>query len=255
MQKHPYDKQDETNLIISAIKRIANKIHRTPTQKDYKLLRSEDELSLDQVYYRFGKWSNAIVAAGLKPNDFQNPPRQEPFDSKDLIDDFIRVANIENKIPSQHFFRVNSKYSWTPYKTKWGSWKNAIDYILCNHYSRLNFEVPRETHVISEKKRKKLTIDCPLIYEPTNEYETIVLFTSFSKQLGYKILKVQSDFPDAILIKDGAEILVEFEFLSSNYLQHCHPLDFKGICICWRKDCELGNIKIISLEDLVRSLN
>jgi len=96
--------------------------------------------------------------------------------------------------------------------------------------------------------------DCALVFEPSNEMETIILFGILADSLGYKILKVQTDFPDGLIEKDGVQIQVEFEFLSSNYLQHGHPLDFKGLCICWRNDCSLGKINILSLEEYVRTL-
>ncbi len=67
--------------------------------------------------------------------------------------------------------------------------------------------------------------------------------------------EIKSAFPDAILEKNGKEILVEFEFLSSNYIEHCHPDDKKYLCICWRKDIELKETSIFSLEEYIRNKN
>lgn len=250
--KHKYDIQDEQDSIRKSILRIAEELKKTPTQKEYKIHRNKNELSLEQITYRFGRWSDAVNFAGLEPNDFQNPPRNNIITEQELIDEFIRVANIEKKIPGQQFFRANSKFSWTPYKTKWGSWKEAVVYISLKYPERFNFDIVVNDTKVKKEKRKLLGHDCALIYEPTNEYETVVLFGIFAKELGYKILKIQTDFPDGILEKCGQEILVEFEYLSSNYIQHGHPLDFDGICICWRKDCELTGIDIISLEEYIR---
>lgn len=252
MAKHEYDIFDENKLIAKSILRISKKLNKTPTQREYKVHKEDGELSFDQICYRFGRWSEALKYVGLKPNDFQNPPRHNIIDEKDLIDEFIRVANIENKIPALQFFRANAKYSWTPYKTKWGSWRNAVNYIVDNYSKRLNFEPVIKEINKQEVKRKKLGIDCAMIYEPINEYETVVLFGLLAKELGYKIIKIQSDFPDGVIEKDGSQINVEFEFLTSNYIQHGHPLDFNGICICWRKDCDLKNIEILSIEEFIR---
>jgi hypothetical protein len=254
MNRHAYDKADENLKIISAIQRIHNILKKTPTQKDYKIHRTQDELSLEQILYRFGRYSEAVKAAGLKPNDFQIPPRHPEITKSELIEEFVRIAKIESKIPSKEFFRANSKYSWTPYKTKWGSWKEAVYFITTNFQDKLGNISTRSRSNASNKKRTKLKIECPLVFEPKNEIETIVLFGLLAKDLGYKILKIQSDFPDGLLEKDGQEIPVEFEFLSSNYLQHGHSRGFQGLCICWRKDSDLGNITTLSLEEYIRNL-
>jgi hypothetical protein len=86
-------------------------------------------------------------------------------------------------------------------------------------------------------------LNSPLVFEPRNEIETIALFTLLAKDLGYRILSIRADFPDAILEKDGIEYPTEFEFLSSNYLAHCHDRSPEILCVCWRVDCDLSPVK------------
>ena len=62
-------------------------------------------------------------------------------------------------------------------------------------------------------------------------------------------------FPDAIVEFNGINYDVEFEYLSSNFIQHCHPVDFGGLCVCWRKDIEIPKVKTISLETLLREIS
>jgi hypothetical protein len=253
---HPKKKQklsleEEKELIRKEILKLHGLLGKTPTQKEYEQ-HSQSEYTIGEILYRYGKWSNAIIDAGLRPNSFQTPPRTPEITQEELVNEFIRVANKFGKIPSTTSFRAEAKYSWTPYKTKWGSWRDAKNFIIENYTDRFNFEVIPTYKKKQKFKRKKLKFRCPLLYEPINEFETIVLFAYLAEELKYKIKQVQSEFPDGILEKDGKEILVEFEYLSSNYIQHCHPLDFEGICICWRKDEELGSIPIISLEEYVR---
>jgi len=251
--KHSFDKEDEEQLVTSAIKRIGLFLNKTPTQKEYKENRNNEELSLEQLMYRYGNYSNAVIAAGLVPNPNQSPPRQPDITKDQLIDEYIKVANRLQKIPANNEFRVNSKYSWTPYKTKWGSFSQAAEFIIKNYSDRFEFEIHNKIDKKIKKNRKILNYSCGLIYEPSNEYETVVLFALLAKELGYTIKLVQSDFPDAIIIdKSNLEIIVEFEYLSSNYKQHCHPIDFNGLVICWRKDMELKNISILSLEEYIR---
>lgn len=73
---------------------------------------------------------------------------------------------------------------------------------------------------------------------PTNEQETIVLFERLSEELGYQIVYLGTRFPDGRIksIKSGAEITVEFEYKSSNYLKHRHPFDGCDLIVCWDDD-------------------
>ncbi len=251
--KHKFDIEDEKESIAKSILRISKELGKSSTQKEYKQYRREDELTVEQIFYRYGKWSNALKSAGLNPNPFQKPPKRESICEDDLIKNFIQVSNSLGKIPAANEFRVHSKYSWTPYKRRWGSWKEINNYFVQNYKKKFSFAV----NPIEDKnvliKRKKLLFESPLIYEPINEFETIALFCFLTDELGYKIKSIRADFPDGILEKDGKEILAEFEYVSSNYIQHCHPRKFEGICICWRKDVELEGIEILSLEEYIRN--
>jgi hypothetical protein len=81
------------------------------------------------------------------------------------------------------------------------------------------------------------------------------LFTLLAKELGIKILKVNAACSDGLIIRDGKEIRVEFEYVSSNYLQHAHPVLPDILCICWRKDVEIAGLEIIALEEYLRNKN
>jgi len=252
MNKHPYDIQDEHEAIRIAIRRVADVLGKTPTQKEYKTERNSNEPSLEQITYRLGNWSNAVKQAGLEPNPFQVPPRQPEITKQQLAEEFIRVANKLNCVPSMNQFRANACYSWTPYKTNWGAWKQAVNSIIDEYHEKFNFDIKQSKSKKKIPGKKRLRFECPILYEPRNEYETIALFCFLAEELGFKIKSIQSDFPDALLVKDNEDIKVEFEFLSSNYIQHCHPLDFDGAVICWREDVELQGIETISLEEYIR---
>jgi hypothetical protein len=253
MKKHKYDIQDEQEAIGVAIQRVASCIGKTPTQKEYKAKRYSEDPSFEQITYRLGTWSTAVQYAGLVPNPSQQPPRQPKITKQQLVDEFIRVANQIGRVPSKQQFSSKACYSWTPYKTNWGSWEKAVNVITKEHLKKFCFKAKAPIQNKSSVHRKTLRMTCPLMFEPQNEYETIALFCLLAEELEFKIKSIRSEFPDAILEKNGTDTLVEFEYLSSNYLQHCHPLKFNGIVICWRKDIDLGGIKIISLEEYIRN--
>src|SRR5690606_26481709 len=100
--KHKYDEQYEKESIINSIKRIAKLLRKTPTQKEYKAYKLEDELSLEQIFYRFSNYNNAVIATGLIPNESQVPPRPPEITKEELIEEYIRVANKLGKIPANN---------------------------------------------------------------------------------------------------------------------------------------------------------
>jgi len=253
MAIHKFDKQDKKVEIRNEIRRIGVLIGKTPTMHDFKSTKTN--ISLHQIIYFYGSWNEAVKDAGLEINPTFQPPLYK-VPKQELIDEFIKVANEIGAIPGMNVFRSKSKFSWTPYKTTFGSWANAVKYIIDNYKNKFTFKAEnKERNNGNNGNRKLLKFSCPLVNIPQNEFETIVLFSYLAPKLGYMIEMVRAEFPDAILIKEGKKINCEFEYLSSNYIQHGHPQDGSCICICWRKDIDINNIEVFSLEEYLRENN
>ena len=75
-----------------------------------------------------------------------------------------------------------------------------------------------------------------------NERQFADWFKENYKKLGYsKILRGDiSRCPDFIMLRDGKEVGVELETVSSNFLAHKHQLDKVDEILCLVKDIELG---------------
>ena len=99
-----------------------------------------------------------------------------------------------------------------------------------------------------------------VIYEPTNEQETIALFLLLMPKIKptWCIYRMQKDFPDATFYdtKTGKKIKVEFEYLASSF--RVHKSD--GVCdqvICWynnglsRAEARQMKVKVLALRDIV----
>ncbi len=252
--KHQYDKEDELETIRRNILSVAKALGKTPTQVEYKRACSNGMMSLHQILYRFGgKWTEACLHADLQPNPCQQPPKNT-YAEAELLDEFIRVANLLKKLPTAHEFTQIADISWTPYKRRWGpGWIEVKASMALQCSDRLCFT---PLHVAKHDGNcccDSLNMQLSLINKPRNELETVILFSILANDLGYRIESFDGEFPDATLLDvDGNHIQAEFEFISSNYLQHGHPPDFEGLCICWRKDVPLGNIAILSLEEHLR---
>lgn len=95
-----------------------------------------------------------------------------------------------------------------------------------------------------------------LKYAPTNEQEVVFLFAYISEKLGYTVKRVQTEFPDCILIdKNNNELKVEFEFKSNHFNLHKHNISKCDAVITWEDDINLRDkIKVIELKDFFSNL-
>ena len=147
---------------------------------------------------------------------------------------------------------MRSQFSNQPYQTRWGKWSDVIRHFASVHFQRFTFDIK---NMLVEKReaanRKPLGLDIPMVNEPANEFETVVLFALLAGDLGYRIVSIGAAFPDALIERDNQQMKIEFEYLSSNYLRHCHDRSEEITCICWRNDCDIAPVKVISLEDEV----
>jgi len=72
--------------------------------------------------------------------------------------------------------------------------------------------------------------------EPVSEMMVVYLVGFFAPLFGWRTLMVREEFPDALFenIKTGEQIRVEFESLSSNFLDHNHSPSGCDAIICWQ---------------------
>lgn len=96
-----------------------------------------------------------------------------------------------------------------------------------------------------------------IVYEPINEQGVILLFAALCHDLGYRIEGIRTKFPDALLTRKNdkgtfSKCLAEFEFKSSNYQLHKHPIKGCDIIICWENDWEDCPIEVLELRKVAR---
>lgn len=87
------------------------------------------------------------------------------------------------------------------------------------------------------------------MFIPTNEQGVIVLFAALAPKYGWEIVSIQTAYPDAVLRdKSGREWLTEFEFSSSNFLDHKHDHRGCDLIVCWKHDYIDGPLPVIELS-------
>jgi len=87
---------------------------------------------------------------------------------------------------------------------------------------------------------------------PTDELGVVAMFVQVASELGFTIVRVDAKFPDFFLKNEnGAIVLAEAEYRSSNYRKHGHPAHAGYHIICWEHDDPKCTQPIIELSKLV----
>jgi len=78
------------------------------------------------------------------------------------------------------------------------------------------------------------------------------IFKKIYPRLGFdRIVKIQKRFPDCIAIKNGERVRIEFEYKSKNFFKHGHNPNNCDYVVCWEKNADVGNCKVIPLKNLM----
>jgi len=97
-----------------------------------------------------------------------------------------------------------------------------------------------------------------LVYAPLNENGVVFLFGKVAEDLNMYIEEIKPGFPDCVARrftgKGWERVLVEFEYKSSNFLQHGHDPEACDVVICWEHDWEDCPLEVIELRDRIREL-
>ncbi len=98
-------------------------------------------------------------------------------------------------------------------------------------------------------------IDLPILnYAPLNEKGVILLFGYYLQDLGIShVEEIKSGFPDAIAMQSIGNgkykrIRIEFEFRSSSFIRHNHPIDECDVIVCWIHDWHDCPLEVIELQ-------
>ena len=85
--------------------------------------------------------------------------------------------------------------------------------------------------------------------EPVNEQGVIARFFMEMASSPWSVVSIGTNFPDAILEKDGEQWRVEFEFWARNFEQHGHDIRQCDLIICWQNNFPDCPIPILALSE------
>lgn len=272
---------DKRQQIIQEIQRVARDLSKDSLSA--REFTTKSHVSESQVSYHFGSWNEAVAAAGLKPNPVDLPPTRESIAEEDLLTEIGRIWLHSGRRPTIAAMNSAGQYSVWPYQNRWGSFPAAV-----NEYVRrfgeptleqatevsppqtidrtLPLLIPNTKKPSPETSRKRVLYGEPidfrgLRYGPINEQGVVYLFGMVSRELGFLIESIRTDFPDCegkrALDKDGNQwqhVRIEFEYRSKNFFEHGHDPDACDLIVCWIHnwaDCPLEVLELKSTIGLL----
>ena len=264
--------------IINEIKRIAKEQNSKTIPR--RVFKRNSNISERQIYQVFKDWNDAVASAGLTPN-ISNKRKSDDA----LFEELLRVCKKENAIPTGIAFERLSKFSISTYtKNRYGKWTNVLikfkEWLKRKHPNSKFIvqlpnnqnQIPRVPKTNNEKggfvwPSKKSVVYGPPIdfrglrHEPVNEQGVVFLFGKISEELGFSIEAIRTDYPDC----DGKRLInknknlwepvtVEFEYKSSNFLEHGHDPSKCDVIICWIHNWSESPLEVIELRTVIKNL-
>ena len=110
-----------------------------------------------------------------------------------------------------------------------------------------------------EKSRKQVAMyGEPLTHPamanaPTNEGGVMVLFGALAVQLGFRIERIQTSFPDCeakrqIVPGRWEKVVIEFEFESRSFKEHRHDPAGCDLIVCWKHNWPESPVEVMELR-------
>jgi hypothetical protein len=257
--------------ILQAIRSCARKLKHNPSRRE---LRLTARVSEEALHKHFGGLKGALEKAGLRPSG--SGFRQQ---ESTVLLDWARVARKLGKIPTVTEYESRGRFSDMPFHTRYGNWTAVPDAFrrftkeakielewkdvlgMVREAAKKNNE-PRVRCSHQRSRKQDIFLDRPLygplmnlpemVHEPLNELGVVFAFGLVARQLGFKVLRFQTAFPDCEVLREVVRgqlqrMKLEFEFESRNFLRHGHRIDGCDGIVCWKhnwKECPLEVIEL-----------
>lgn len=263
--------------IMSAITMCAKRLGRVPSLTE---LQRTSKVTEKAIRKHFGKYSWALRDCKLRTEG-----DSRKADMPDLFRDWATVARQLKKAPSVLEYTHLGKYSETPLRMRFGSWKHVphgLKQYAEEHGLAVEWKDVLELIAANDKKKAersvvqgqgepplkpwRVLIDrplygepmkrCAMAYCPTNEAGVLYLFGSMAIDLGFIVMSLQMAFPDCEAMRrvQGGKwqpIGIKFEYESRNFMKHLHDMNGCDLIVCWEHNWPECPIEVLELKSLV----
>ncbi len=232
--------------LTAAILECTKKLARVPTIPELTKSKGIDRV---EIRKHFGNYKAALDECNLAV-----PERGRRLDMGRLFRDWAEVVRKLKKLPTVFEYEENGSYTEKPLTTRFGGWSQVPGALkLYAEKHGLAGEWRDVMELIEEQGRRApgnlggrlgggATLPamvlaasgagqpvygvvigrCAHVYAPTNESGVVCLFGAMAEQLGFMVLRIQTEFPDCEAIrlvgKDRYQpVRIEFEYESRNF--------------------------------------
>ena len=274
--------------VVAGILECTQKLGHVPSRNE---LRKHGRIRREQLERHFGSFTKALLACNLKRRAVSGKVEME-----NLFVDWASIVRLLGKLPTGYEYEERSKYSQRPLLGRFGTWaqvptglkmyaeengladewKDVLEMVAAqDRISRKREGVfgatvrgMREGRVLTDRAFSDraftdrpmygpLMRPCPLICGPINEAGVVYLFGTMAEQMGYVVLRMQSEFPDceAFRLVDDERwqrVRIEFEYESRNFLKHLHDPNECDVIVCWRDNWPECPLEVVELRAIVR---
>ena len=239
----------------------------------------------DYFFYRLfpdNGWAEVRQLAGID----RHPDNKDPLSDEQLLQEFHRVASELGTIPSWSRFGSLARIGVGALPKRFGGRRSALQryrqWLEKNHPTSpllpllpIPAEHNRATPASAPTGRPRTpqwtkgagaVFGTPisfrgLRYAPVNEQGVVCLFGMVCAELGLIVEALQSAYPDceAKRCVDNKHdrwqrVRIEFEYLSSNFLDHGHDPAGCDMIACWEHDWPECPLEVIELRSVLKQL-
>jgi len=275
--------------IVAAILQCTEELRHAPSAGE---LMTRTKVSLYAIRKTFGNYQRALKACGLERDGSGYVLSMDA-----LFPDWAGVVRKLGRVPTITDYRLHGRHSYRPLVRHFGSWLSVpagmLDYgreqrledawkdvleVTAKHLlesaglggtqgrwrggapgSVASNAIPMPMIANDEPFYGEVMSDAPMIYAPTNEAGVAVLFGAVARDLGFRIARVQSGFPDCEAMRVVApgrlqRKLIEFEYESRNFRLHQHLAARCNMIVCWRHNWPECPLEVLELSTAVKGL-
>lgn len=237
-------------------------------------------LSRHDVNRYFGNYMMALKECGLEKTGGGMKVGIER-----LFNDWTRVVRLNKKLPTVFEFERESRYSVRPFRRIFGKWSDvaegmkryALERGLTDDWQDVMelVNAPADAQADGQKVTGgrtggktggkiladravygRLLRPSPLVCAPVNEAGVIFLFGAMAEQMGFQMLRIQTEYPDGEALRVMEEnrlqrVRIEFEFESRNFLRHNHDPELCDLIVCWEDNWPDAPLEVIELRKAI----
>lgn len=265
--------------IIAELRRVAELLQTSHLSQ--RQFAKNSRISLSTIKYTFGTWKEALNASGLNVG----LRKQSRLDDDVYLREIIRLTQELGKKPTVTQLTSKGQFSEKPYRIRWGTFNEACRAAYAKYgfpqMIKVNSEELKKTNSVSTptqqfvpqtfkptepQRRKRVQFGEPidfrgLRFAPINEQGVVYLFGMVSRELGFLIESIRTDYPDCegkrcveSKKQRWEHVLIEFEYKSSDFKEHGHRPEGCDLIVCWIHDWKDCPIEVLELRSQIKYL-